>query len=92
MSYINTYSVNENEFEFYSKNFVDALANGSIALLEEPSDEFKNLENPYDAQERASLDREKDYIWDTAYYNGKQYVYFGILPMLISFLPYYFII
>ena len=91
LSYINTYSVNENEFEFYSKNFVDALANGSIALLEEPSDEFKNLENPYDAQERASLDREKDYIWDTAYYNGKQYVYFGILPMLISFLPYYFI-
>lgn len=91
LSYINTYSVNEDEFEFYSKNFVDALANGSIALLDEPSEEFLNLENPYDAQERANLDRERDYIWDTAYYNGKQYVYFGILPMLISFLPYYFI-
>lgn len=91
LSYINIYSINNDEIEFYSKNFVDAIMNGQVALLDEPSDEFKALENPYDTQERNNVERDKDYLWDTSYYNGKQYVYFGILPLLITFLPYHFI-
>ena len=39
--------------------------------------------------QRGTVERGKDYLWDTAYYNGKFYVYFGILPLLIFFLPYY---
>ena len=30
-----------------------------------------------------------DAQWDTAYYNGKYYCYFGILPVLVYYLPYY---
>lgn len=90
-SYLNSHSINQNELEFYSQNFVDSLMQGSVALLDETSEEFEALEDPYDTQERSSVQRDEDYIWDTAYYNGKQYVYFGILPMLIMFLPYYII-
>ena len=55
--------------------------------------EFLQLENPYDALNRDSdlINRDEDYLWDAAYYNGKFYVYFGILPVLVIFLPFYLI-
>ena len=33
----------------------------------------------------------RDYIWDAAFYNGKYYIYFGILPALILLIPYYMV-
>ena len=42
-------------------------------------------------REDAEVVRGRDYFWDTALYKGKFYVYFGILPVLILFLPYYLI-
>ena len=100
LSLINTYSssepsANENSFfnfstteGMYNKDFVDSLREGKVYLNFEPSKEFLELEDPYDVQERGKLEREVDYKWDTAYYNGKFYVYFGILPALLIFLPY----
>lgn len=100
LSVINTYSSeepseNENTFfnfsttqGMYNKDFVDSLKEGKFCLNFEPSEKFLNLEDPYDMQERGELEREVDYKWDTAYYNGKFYVYFGILPALLLFLPY----
>ena len=35
------------------------------------------------------MERDIDYKWDTAFYNGHQYIYFGVLPALIIFLPFY---
>lgn len=100
LSCINTYSSEEPDadedswFAFsttegvYNKDFVDALKEGKLYLLQEPSEEFLKLENPYDAPSRGHLDRNVDYRWDTAYYNGRFYIYFGILPALLIFLPY----
>ena len=100
LSFINNYSSyetskNENSFlnfstteGMYNKEFVESLREGKLYLDYEPSEKFLELENPYDVQERAKLQREIDYKWDTAYYNGKFYVYFGILPALLVFLPY----
>ncbi len=34
---------------------------------------------------------EGTYIWDAAYYKEKYYVYFGIVPEAVLFLPYYLI-
>ncbi len=50
---------------------------------------LKDMENPYDTTARAyneSLTGDK-YRWDVAYYNGHYYVYFGIVPMLLLYLP-----
>lgn len=87
--FINQNSIEPDGDKVYNEKFVNAVYNGSFALQEEPSEAFMNLENPYDDLERSKLERGKDYLWDTAYYNGKYYVYFGILPLLIFFLPYY---
>ena len=91
LSWINNYSQNPGEGTVYNKDFVEAITNGSFSLLKDPSDKFLELENPYDALARYDVERDVDYIWDTALYNGKHYIYFGILPLLISFLPYYLI-
>ncbi len=57
----------------------DAFAKGQISLDIEPSDELLNCENPYDSASRGGI----DYVWDFAFYNGKYYSYFGVVPMLI---------
>ncbi len=44
------------------------------------------MENPYDPKARAELGVE--YHWDHAFYNGRYYMYFGVAPVLLLFLPY----
>ena len=73
----------------YNVKFVDSIEAGSLSLLEKPSDKLLSLKNPYDAVERRSLTRDVDYIWDAALYNGNYYVYYGILPALLLFVPYH---
>ncbi len=76
--------------EIYNKDFVNSLINKKFYLLKEPSEQFLKLENPYDNFMRdTTVKRDVDYKWDTAFYNGHQYIYFGILPLLITFLPFY---
>ncbi len=47
------------------------------------------LENPYDtvARNEASQLSGDRYRWDVAYFNGHYYVYFGIVPLLLMYLP-----
>lgn len=64
----------------------EAIVNGQIELLEEPSEELKNMEDPYD-----NIKRDEEgipYLYDVAYYNGNYYNYFGIAPVLTSILPF----
>lgn len=88
--FINQNSIEPNN-KIYNEKFVNSVYHGSFSLEEKPSEALMNLKNPYDDLERSELERGEDYLWDTAYYNGKYYVYFGILPLLVFFLPYYFI-
>ena len=44
------------------------------------------MENPYDAEARDRLG--VDYYWDHAFYDGQYYMYFGVVPVLLAFLPY----
>ncbi len=65
----------------------DAIVKGQLYLDREPPEELLSLDNPYDAVYRDVLMKDKiDY--DYAYYNGKYYSYFGIVPALIFFVPY----
>ena len=88
MFWINKYSTYEPDDNVYNKDFVDSVLSGKFDLDGELSEDFLNLENPYDDISRGYVSRGKDYKWDTAYYNGKVYEYFGILPLLLFFLPY----
>lgn len=92
LSFINNYSRVIDESEIYSKDYVEAILDGQFYLKQDPSEKFLNLEDPYDALTRGEeTERDVDYLWDTAYFNGHQYIYFGILPLLLTFLPYYFL-
>ncbi len=48
------------------------------------------MENPYDTAARSikSATTGDNYRWDVAYFNGHYYVYFGIVPLLIMYLPF----
>ena len=50
-----------------------------------------SLDNPYNPSARRAVFENTgvDCAWDTAYYNGHLYVYFGVVPVLISYYPYY---
>lgn len=71
----------------------EALAKGKTSLNIEPSKEIKTMKNPYDYSDRSKLFKETGaaFEWDRAYYKGKYYVYFGIVPVLVSYLPVYLI-
>ena len=76
----------------YSDPYVqmfDALQKGQVTLDVEPSDSLKALENPYDSSVRSR--DSVDFMWDRAYYNGKYYSYYTIVPVLLFHYPYYFI-
>lgn len=79
----------------YTHNFVDALLNKQVHLIDEPTEKITNLENPYDPSLRKEIaatgngkSDEETYLWDTALYENKYYVYFGILPALELLVPY----
>lgn len=49
-----------------------------------------DMENPYDTTARSitSSISGDTYRWDVAYFNGHYYVYFGIVPLLLMYLPF----
>lgn len=79
-----TSSIENSRTTIYNEDFVDAIIAGQINLLKEPSEELINLDNPYDLTQRENV----EYLWDVAYYNNLYYIYFGILPALILFVPF----
>lgn len=96
------YAVNANEIikhlEGYSNqmqyyDLTEALTKKQVYLDRKPSEELKNMKNPYDYITRQKLVEEKnaDFAWDMAYYKGKYYVYFGIVPVITAYLPVYLI-
>lgn len=44
------------------------------------------MENPYDPEMRIELDVR--YHYDHAFYNGKYYMYFGVVPVFLLFVPF----
>lgn len=70
-----------------------ALSKGHLYLDEMPPQELIEMGNPYDYDMREKIlsEAEGDYIWDCAYFNGRYYVYFGVLPVVIFYLPWYLI-
>lgn len=73
------------------QELADAFLNGHLHLFRETPPAFlAEMDNPYDTFLRQSLEAEygQPVYWDAAYFNGNYYVYFGILPCLLLYLPY----
>lgn len=51
---------------------------------------LKTMKNPYDHNLREKIFKEhnRTYLWDCAYYKGKYYSYFGVVPVVLFYLPY----
>ena len=75
------------------KLLAESFSKGKVELDVEPSQILKDLKNPYDTKQRkdAFADTEETYLWDVAFYNNKYYVYFGVAPVIVYYLPFYLI-
>lgn len=76
---VNDYPVGEQ----YDK-LADALSEGKFSLDFQVSQGLLALENPYDRTAREGV----VYRWDTAFYQGRYYCYFGVVPVLLFYLPF----
>lgn len=63
----------------------ESLLSGSVELLVKPSEELINLLDPYNPGLRK--ENNVDFMYDTAYYNGNYYSYFGIAPIITLIIP-----
>lgn len=68
------------------KDLANALLEGRLYICENTDEILSSLSNPYDRILRDASGAKA--LWDYAYYNGKYYIYFGIIPALIFYLPY----
>ena len=68
----------------------EAFLDGRLYLEKEPPAFLAEMENPYDyyARTHASAQNGQAYYWDAAYFDGHYYVYFGVLPVLLFYLPF----
>jgi len=78
------------EHHLQYQQLTDAILDGHVYLNKKPSEALKNMDNPYDTGLRKKVLKEagEKFLWDRAYYNEKYYVYFGIVPVLVFYLPY----
>jgi hypothetical protein len=74
----------------YGVYLADAIINGRTWLNIPGAEIFQSVERPYDWAYRESigLRGNVDYPWDTVYYDGRYYSYFGVVPCLLLHVPY----
>ncbi len=90
VSMLNPGFVNPTQPHFNQYNeLAEAFLDGQLHLEKEVPDILKQMENPYDRFERKAVFKKANMTepWDTALYDGKYYVYFGVLPVFLFYLP-----
>ena len=75
-----------NQYELMAENILA----GRFYFDYGDEDELSQLNNPYDPAERSEAGI--NYHWDHAYYKGNYYMYFGVVPVFLVFLPYLVIV
>lgn len=71
------------QYSLLAKSFAQGKTNIDITVDEK----MLELSNPYDPYLRFTSGAE--FEWDAAFYEGKYYVYFGVVPCLLFHLPFY---
>lgn len=80
------FQVLEKDYNQYGK-MAESLLGGRVYLEMPVSHPLAEMANPYDRGARDAGD--VAYLWDTAFFQGKYYSYFGIVPVLLFFVPFY---
>ena len=91
-SLVNTFEVGGDNAQQYSY-LAQAMADGQLYLEVDPPDWLVQMDNPYDKGARDQLQKAtgEPYLWDVAFYDGHYYVYFGVVPVLVFYLPFYLV-
>lgn len=89
-SIVNTYKVGGDNAQQYAE-LAKAMTHGQLYLDIEPPEWLVDMDNPYDKGARDELQKQtgESYLFDVAFYDGHYYVYFGVLPVLLFYLPFY---
>lgn len=89
-SIVNTFEVGGENAQQYAE-LAKSMTEGKLYLEAEPPEWLQQMDDPYDRGARDELQKAtgEDYLFDVAYYDGKYYVYFGVVPVLLFYLPFY---
>lgn len=89
-SIVNVFEVGGDNAQQYAE-LAKSMAHGQLYLEEEPPAWLQEMEDPYDRGARDELQKEtgEPYLFDVAYHDGHYYVYFGVVPVLLFYLPFY---
>lgn len=76
--------------EDQANHYANAILAGHLWLDLPVPQWLAEMSNPYDATSRMaqSLATGQPTYWDFAFYNGRYYSYFGVLPILVFFVPF----
>ena len=90
VSPVNVFEVGGDNAQQYAE-LAKAMTQGRLYLEEEPPQWLQDMNDPYDNGARAEAQKEtgEPYLFDVAYYDGHYYVYFGVVPVLLFYLPFY---
>lgn len=80
------YNGQAGEYRNQYEMITEAFLKGQLHFDYEVDERLLNMENPYDAVARNI--QGVDFHWDHALYNGHYYMYFGVVPALLLFLPF----
>lgn len=91
-SLINTFEVGGDNAQQYAE-LARSMSQGKLYLEEEPPQWLQDMDDPYDkgARDEAQKETGEDYLFDVAYHDGHYYVYFGVVPVVLFYLPFYLI-
>ena len=81
--YLGLLAKHQAQYQQLSESFL----NGHLYLEQEVPEWLLEMENPYDYALRRA--QGKTYYWDAALYGEHYYVYFGVVPCLLTYLPYF---
>lgn len=69
----------------------DSILDGKLSLDRTVPSELIEMQNPYDRYKRAEVLTEAGVTpqpWDIAFFDGNFYVYFGVLPVFLFYIPF----
>lgn len=89
-SLVNTFEVGGDNAQQYAE-LAKSMSEGKLYLEEDPPQWLQEMDDPYNKEARDEAQKEtgESYLFDVAYHDGHYYVYFGVVPVLIFYLPFY---
>ncbi len=81
LAHHDAFAENATQYQLLAQSLLNGCASIDIA----PDPALLSLANPYDLSARQASGA--DYLWDFALFDGTYYVYFGILPCALFYVP-----